>query len=941
MFDPSTAALIRRVPPLEDLDRQNLPDQLSATYAKIVTTRLRLRSGEGVDTDELQTLIADTRRLAFTNEAFVSASPDREDRAAAAFVAATAHQLVFNAQRILTSDIPSSSLNAEGVSPDISAMLLFLVAEASADAGELAQRIRPEQGSDALVERALISALRNLAIGDLSAVVQSDLPPKRAVRRPDSADTASLALYFTLLRGVRALALQLLRTGEVETSSDPLEFFRKVKSLSTSSGDHDVVDLHHGPVSVFPGPGHLASILMAVARDLSRSAVVTLPPPNGVDPKRWDAHLGALARRRPVLWRNHRQAIEFGYLELGVSAAVGFPTGAGKSALAELKIATALLADRSVVFLAPTHALVDQTENSLTRAFPGADVHHNYLDDTSIAPAEGTPPDILIMTPEACLARMSFDASILENAGLLVFDECHLLHPTETASDRRALDAMLCILNFARLAPEADFLLLSAMMQNTDEIADWLNDLTGRRCLPLSWSWKPTRQLRGSVVYQDEEILGLKTELQRRHRQTQTRYIPAAVKQQVPAQPFGLFSLKQTWETQSRNDYIFSPLIDETPLLGINTAWHLTPNSGEVSSAIAAAAAKSGIKSLIFFQTIRNAASAAKKISKRLGATQIRLSDEERMLFRVAKQELGGSAHLYLTVTEHRVQSLAAVHHGLLLPEERRLVESLYRRADGIAALTATSTVAQGMNLPSELVIIAEDSRYDRELNRREVLEAQEILNAAGRAGRAGHNPNGIVLVVPGKIVGVNYDDAVIGPHWMELHQIFGQPDQCLRIDDPLTAILDRVHANFVEAGALERYCIAKLAGGETVEESGQRLSWAVSKSLAGFRARQREEHAWVNSRTQAATDLLEHHLSETDDDTASREIAAAVGLSIDVVDNLANRLTSAPPLAQASVSEWRRWFFGWLADSPEFLDQVVRRHDLDSLRDPPLVNEF
>ena len=580
MFDPSTAALIRSAPPLDDLDRDNLPDQLSATYAKIVTTRLRLRSGEGVDTNEFETLIAYTRRLTFTNEAFVSTSPDRNDRAAAAFVAATAHQLVFNAQRILTPDSPHSSLDARGVSPNISAMLLFLVAEASADAGEMAHWVRPEQETDNLVESDLISALRDLALGRLRAVLRSDLPPKSAVRRANPADAASSALYFTLLKGVRALALQMLRTREAGISSDPLEFFRKVKALSTSDDDREAIDLRHGPVSVFSGPGHLASILIAVARDMSRGAVVSLPPPSGVDPNRGQTYLGRLARRRPILWRNHREAIESGYLEHGVSAAVGFPTGAGKSALADLKIATALLADRSVIFLAPTHALVDQTGNSLARAFPRADVRHEYLDDTSFAPAEDAPPDILIMTPEACLARMSFDASILENAGLLVFDECHLLHPNDAASDRRALDAMLCVLNFARLAPEADFLLLSAMMKNTDEIADWLKDLTGRQCLGLSLSWKPTRQLRGSVVYQDEEISGLQTKLQRLHKRTRTRNIPAPSKRAVPAQPFGLVSLKQTWETRSRDDYTFSPLREEKPLLGINPAWRLTPNSG-------------------------------------------------------------------------------------------------------------------------------------------------------------------------------------------------------------------------------------------------------------------------------------------------------------------------------------------------------------------------
>jgi hypothetical protein len=60
-------------------------------------------------------------------------------------------------------------------------------------------------------------------------------------------------------------------------------------------------------------------------------------------------------------------------------------------------------------------------------------------------------------------------------------------------------------------------------------------------------------------------------------------------------------------------------------------------------------------------------------------------------------------------------------------------------------------------------VIIAEDSRFDQAKDRREVLQAQELLNAAGRAGRAGQNANGIVLVIPGKVVGIDLKDATIG----------------------------------------------------------------------------------------------------------------------------------------------------------------------------------
>ena len=57
MFDPSTADLIRRAPPLEGLDTASL------LYASIVTARLRLRSGEDVDDEALAELVEETRRV--------------------------------------------------------------------------------------------------------------------------------------------------------------------------------------------------------------------------------------------------------------------------------------------------------------------------------------------------------------------------------------------------------------------------------------------------------------------------------------------------------------------------------------------------------------------------------------------------------------------------------------------------------------------------------------------------------------------------------------------------------------------------------------------------------------------------------------------------------------------------------------------------------------
>jgi superfamily II helicase len=71
--------------------------------------------------------------------------------------------------------------------------------------------------------------------------------------------------------------------------------------------------------------------------------------------------------------------------------------------------------------------------------------------------------------------------------GLIVFDECHLIHARPDDRSRRGLDSMLCLLNLTQAAPDADMLLLSAMMKNTAELAGWLKTLTGRDC--LSWTW--------------------------------------------------------------------------------------------------------------------------------------------------------------------------------------------------------------------------------------------------------------------------------------------------------------------------------------------------------------------------------------------------------------------------------------------------------------------
>ena len=262
-----------------------------------------------------------------------------------------------------------------------------------------------------------------------------------------------------------------------------------------------------------------------------------------------------MARGRPYLWRNHRDAIASGYLEQGVSSAISFPTGAGKSTLAELKIATALLRGEKVVFLAPTHALVGQTTRALQNTFHKYEVIGDVDEEISLADAYVL-REVTVTTPERCLMLMALQPDVFADLGLIVFDECHLLHPREEDRSRRGLDAMLAILNLSQVAPEADLLLLSAMMKNTAEIAGWLKYLTGRECLTLDLAWKPTRQVRGCVVYPAEQIAALNEILAKARRDYPNHSDPPVqTRRELGASPFGLFSLLQTWSTTNREDY--------------------------------------------------------------------------------------------------------------------------------------------------------------------------------------------------------------------------------------------------------------------------------------------------------------------------------------------------------------------------------------------------
>ena len=84
------------------------------------------------------------------------------------------------------------------------------------------------------------------------------------------------------------------------------------------------------------------------------------------------------------------------------------------------------------------------------------------------------------------------------------------------------------------------------------------------------------------------------------------------------------------------------------------------------------------------------------------------------------------------------------VHHAGMLPKYRRLVEQL-AQAGLLKVICGTDTLGVGINVPIRTVVFSALSKYDGTRSR--LLNAREFHQIAGRAGRAGYDTAGTVIV--------------------------------------------------------------------------------------------------------------------------------------------------------------------------------------------------
>jgi len=392
---------------------------------------------------------------------------------------------------------------------------------------------------------------------------------------------------------------------------------------------------------------------------------------------------------------------------------LNLPTSSGKTLIAEYRILQALNQFRNqggwVAYVVPTKALVNQIYNQLKRDLgsiglivekaSGAIELDGFEQHLIEENGNQTTFDVLITTYEKMnlLVRQGLGTSEQRSLVLTVVDEAHNIEEKQ-----RGLNLEFLLSTIKNDCQEANFLLMTPDISNSNEIVNWLAPDRGQVInLELDW-WQPNERVIGAI-----QIEGRGREydyvLRTLHTDKGTYEIGGA----IPLFP------GNTDETAS-----------EAKVSKIKIAKTVGANTLNPASPI-----------IVLASNPNETYSIAETLFEK-SDDNIEHDDDVDLLIKLVQSELGIDFPLARFLSRR-----IAVHSSALPDEIRFLVEDLMAN-EKLQALVATTTIAQGINFPVSAVIMgAYNYPYVGP------MPVRDFWNLAGRVGRAGQDSMGWVGV--------------------------------------------------------------------------------------------------------------------------------------------------------------------------------------------------
>jgi helicase len=377
-------------------------------------------------------------------------------------------------------------------------------------------------------------------------------------------------------------------------------------------------------------------------------------------------------------------AVEAGVTR-GESLVASVPTASGKTLIAELAMLSSVARGGKALYIVPLRALASEKKAEFERWEAfGFDVGVS----TGNYDADGewlASRDVVVATSEKVDSLVRNGAAWIDDLTCVVADEVHLV---DDAGRGPTLEVTLGKLR--TLNPGLQVVALSATVDNADVIAEWLDAEL------VDSEWRPI-ELETGVHYGNAVTFDDGTQ------------------REVPVDSGGRAT---------------AALVDDA----------LAGDGDDTGSS-----ADDQGSSLVFVNSRRNAEAAAKRLRE---VTDPHLTDDERgRLADLAADIRDVSDTETSDALADCVAAGAAFHHAGLAPEHRSLVEEAFRDRL-VKCVSATPTLAAGVNTPSRRVIVRDWRRYDGEYGGMKPLDVLEVHQMMGRAGRPGLDPYGEAVLL-------------------------------------------------------------------------------------------------------------------------------------------------------------------------------------------------
>lgn len=373
------------------------------------------------------------------------------------------------------------------------------------------------------------------------------------------------------------------------------------------------------------------------------------------------------------------------------NALIAIPTASGKSLIAYIAILRKLLLEdigSKAIYIVPLKALASEKFEDFKALGNALNLTIGLgIGDSSSEAKRIDECDILVCTSEKLDSIIRNRSQSMSNVSIIVSDEFHLLND---ATRGPTLEINLTKLRYLR--PNAQIIALSATVGNCEQLSNWLDAE-----LIIS-NWRPV-----ALEYSTFHDLHLE---------------PRMV---------------QSSNLSDNADLLNPPRDLEGPKS--QPTWVVLNDTIDAEGQL-----------LIFVGTRKSAESEAVKLAKRV-SKKLSTIDARRIskLDKVASSIEGGRQSAMGEKLVQCIRGGTAFHHAGLTHNQRKVVEKAFK--EGIlTCLSATPTLAAGVNLPARRVLVRDIKRWDDGMSR--PLPVMEVRQMLGRAGRPKYDDFGEAWVL-------------------------------------------------------------------------------------------------------------------------------------------------------------------------------------------------